>query len=59
MDNNRVYVEREDRTFESRLNFIIDIFSNTYEPYQIMASCIKYKLNKSYEAYVKEIHKSL
>jgi hypothetical protein len=24
-----------------------------------MASCINYKLNKSYEAYIKEIHKSL
>ena len=55
----RVYVEREDRTFESRLQFIADIFGNKYKPYQIMASCIQHKLNKSYEAYIKEIHKSL
>jgi hypothetical protein len=55
----RIYVEREDRTFESRLQFIAAIFGNKYEPYQIMASCIKHKLDKSYEAYIKEIHKSL
>lgn len=58
-DVNRVYVEREDRTFESRLQFIAAIFSNKYERHQIMASCINYKLNKSYEAYIEEIHKSL
>ena len=56
---NRIYIEREDRTFESRLQFIADIFSNTYKDYQIMASCIKPKLDKSYEAYIKEVHKSL
>lgn len=55
----RVYVEREDRTFESRLQFIAAIFSNKYEPYQIMASCIQHKLDKSYEVYLEEIHKSL
>ncbi len=59
MAKERVYVDREDRTFESRLQFIADIFSNKYEAYQIMASCINYKLDKSYEAYVKDIHKSL
>ena len=59
MDKERVYVDREDRTLESRLQFIADIFSNKYESYQIMASCINYKLDKSYEAYVKDIHKSL
>jgi hypothetical protein len=59
MDSNRVYVDRQDRTFESRLKFIADIFSNKYERHQIMASCITYKLNKSYEVYLKEIHKSL
>ena len=55
----RIYVDREDRTFETRLQFINEIFRNKYKRYQIMASCIKYKLNKSYEAYVKEIHKSV
>ena len=48
-----------ERTFESRLKFIDEIFSNTYTQDQIMASCIQYKLNKSFEAYIKDIHKSL
>ena len=55
----RVYVDREDRTFETRLQFINEIFSNRYEDYQIMASCIQYKLDQSYEVYLKDIHKSL
>ncbi len=55
----RVYVDREDRNFETRLKFIRDIFSNKFSQNQIMASCITYKLDQSYEAYIKEIHKSL
>ena len=47
------------RTFETRLKFIKEIFTNRHEPYQIMAHCIQHKLDKSYEAYIKEIHKSL
>ena len=47
------------RTFETRVKFIDEIFSNTYTRDQIMASCITYKLNKSFEAYIKDIHKSL
>ena len=57
--NERVYVERDERTFETRLQFIIAIFSNKYKPYQIMASCIQHKLDKSYQVYLEEIHKSL
>jgi len=49
----------EERTFETRLIFIHDIFANRYPRSQIMAHCIQHKLDKSYEAYVKEIHKSL
>lgn len=49
----------EERTFETRLIFIHDIFANRYPRHQIMAHCIQHKLDKSYEAYVKEIHKSL
>jgi hypothetical protein len=55
----RVYVDRDDRTFETRLQFIDAIFSNRYERHQIMASCINYKLDQSYEVYLKDIHKSL
>jgi hypothetical protein len=57
--NERVYVDREDRTFETRLQFIADIFSSKYERHQIMASCITYKLDKSYEAYFNDILKSV
>ena len=55
----RIYVDRVDRTFETRLQFINALFSNRYEDYQIMASCIQYKLDQSYEVYLKDIHKSL
>jgi hypothetical protein len=47
------------RTFETRVKFIDEIFSAPYTPDQIMASCIKYKLNKSFDEYIKDIHKSL
>lgn len=47
------------RTFETRVQFIDEIFSNTFTENQIMASCINYKLDKSFEAYIKDIHKSL
>jgi hypothetical protein len=48
-----------ERTFETRLLFIKELFTNKYKPYQIMAHCIQHKLDKSYEAYIKEIHKSM
>ena len=49
----------DSRTFETRVRFIDEIFSNLYSRDQIMASCITYKLDKSFEAYIKDIHKSL
>ena len=42
--------DRSQRTFETRVSFIRDIFTNKYEPLEIMAHCIQYKLDKSYEA---------
>jgi hypothetical protein len=56
---NKVRPPESERTFETRLKFIGEIFSNTYSHDQIMASCIQYKLNKSFETYIKDIHKSL
>ena len=47
-----------ERTFETRVKFINDIFSNKHANTEIMANCIKYKLDKSYEAYIKKVHKS-
>lgn len=59
MESNKRRPPESERTFESRLKFIDEIFSNTYTQDQIMASCIQYKLNKSFESYIKDIHKSL
>lgn len=49
----------ETRTFETRVKFIDEIFSATYSPNQIMASCINHKLSKAFEEHIKDIHKSL
>lgn len=56
---NKIRPLEESRTFETRVKFIDEIFSNLYTRDQIMASCITYKLDKSFEAYIKDIHKSL
>jgi len=56
---NKIIPLEESRTFETRVKFIDEIFSNLYTRDQIMASCITYKLDKSFEAYIKDIHKSL
>ena len=50
---------RNQRTFETRVSFIRDIFTNKYEPIEIMAHCIQYKLDKSYETYFKDVLKSV
>lgn len=51
--------DRDARTFETRVTFIRDIFSNKFEPIEIMAHCIQYKLDKSYEIYLKDVLKSV
>jgi predicted GTPase len=51
--------DRDARTFETRVTFIRDIFTNKYEPIEIMAHCIQYKLDKSYETYLKDVLKSV
>ncbi len=51
--------DKNSRTFETRVSFIRDIFSNKYKPIEIMAHCIKYKLDKSYEVYLKDILKNV
>lgn len=50
--------DRDKRTLETRLLFIKDLFTNTFEPIDIMAHCIQYKLSKSLEAYANELLKS-
>ena len=51
--------DEDSRTFETRLKFIDELFSETYSRDQIMASCIQYKLDTSFDTYIKDIHKSL
>lgn len=48
----------EERNFETRVKFIRDIFANKYPQHQIMAGCITHKLDRSYEAYIEEVHRS-
>lgn len=51
----QIDIPESERTFETRLLFIKDIFLNKYPDEQIMANCIRYKLNLSYENYKKEL----
>jgi hypothetical protein len=51
--------DRNLRTFETRITFIRDIFSNKYTRTEIMAHCIKYKLDKSYGKYLTDVLKSV
>ena len=51
--------DRTQRTFETRVTFIRDIFTNKYTPLDIMAHSIQYKLDKSYETYFNEVLKSV
>ena len=51
--------DRNARTFETRVTFIRDIFSNKFAPIEIMAHSIQYKLDKSYEMYLTDVLKSI
>ena len=51
--------DKNARTFETRVTFIRDIFANKYEPIEIMAHCISYKLDKSFEIYLTDVMKSI
>lgn len=54
----RIFVDSKYRNFKTRLLFLESIFSNILEQEQILASSISYKLNCSYETYLKELNKS-
>lgn len=49
----------EDRTFETRLQFIISLFSDLFSQHDIMAHCIVHKLDWSYLQYCEELDDSL
>lgn len=50
---------KENRTFESRLEFIAGVFSHPYTKTEILASSVQFKLNKSYETYLEEVERSI
>jgi hypothetical protein len=45
----------ENRTFETRLIFIGDMFADLFSQTDIMAHCIEHKLGRSFLAYVDEL----
>lgn len=49
----------ENRTFETRLQFINNVFSNPSTKTEIMESCIQFKLKKNYEQYIEDVNRSL
>ena len=50
---------KENRTFETRLEFIANIFSYPLSKTEILASSVQFKLNKTYEIYLEEVNRSL
>lgn len=51
--------DRVERTFESRLLFINQIFADKYPAEDILSSCIQHKLKVSYESYLDELDLSI
>lgn len=48
----------ENRTFETRLLFIKELFENTYSQADILANCIQHKLDRSFESFLEELNYS-
>lgn len=49
----------ESRTFETRLQFIHDIFAEKYTQTEILAGCIEHKLDRNLFNYLSELDSSL
>lgn len=49
----------EARTFETRVLFIRELFTNLFPQQDIMAHCILHKLDRSYLLYCKELENSI
>lgn len=48
----------DNRTFETRLEFIAGVFSHPHSKEDILASSIQFKLNKTYQQYIDELNES-
>lgn len=46
------------RNFETRVQFIHDLFADLHDQTSVMANCAKYKLSKSFDAYCEELEKN-
>lgn len=46
------------RTFETRIKFVRDLFNSKYHTTAIMASCIQHKLGRSFENYLQNLDQS-
>ena len=46
------------RSFETRLLFVKELFENKYSQADILASCIKHKLKRSFESFLEELEYS-
>ena len=49
---------KDQRTFETRVTFIRDVFTNKYDAADIMSSCIQHKLKVSLENYMEDLQYS-
>lgn len=54
-----VNVPKEKRTFETRLQFILEIFENKYSAEEIFRQSIEHRLGRTYEAYLDELNQSM
>ena len=50
---------KEERTFETRLLFIKELFENRYSRTDIMASCVNFKLKNSLNNYIMDMDASI
>jgi hypothetical protein len=57
MANKTNFFPQESRTFETRLRFIESVFRNKYAPIDVIANCVRYKLDISFQEYVRELDK--
>lgn len=53
------YIEPEERTFKTRLEYINYIFSHVWTPDEIMRASIEHRLNLSYEKYLEDLDNSI
>ena len=55
----RLETGKENRNFDTRLEFIANIFSHALSETERLASSVQFKLNKTYEIYLEEVNRSL